>query len=71
MKEERLYTLTSDNRQPKRTIKLTEEEIIKLCKTILKWRTRKQYSSMKERLFRAGSTTYDIFIENVYQLKNK
>lgn len=71
MEQEKLYTLKSDNRQPARTIKLTEEEITKFCSTILKWRTQKQYASMKDRLFSTGSSTYDGFIEKVYQLKNK
>lgn len=66
---ERLYTLRSDNATPKRTIQLTENEIEYYCKSILKWRTSKGYESIKDRIMYVGSSTYDKFIEAVYQLK--
>ena len=55
-------TITSDNRQPKRTITVDEKTIINACRRVLKHRK----ASVK-RFSRLGSHDYDAVIEYIYQ----
>lgn len=61
------YKLTSDNKQPARTIHLTSEEIELYCKKYLRWRTSKQYTTITHRFLNTSSSKYDYLIEQVYQ----
>ena len=53
-------TLTSDNRQPKRTIKVEEDVIMDACIKVLKHR-----KPCIERFYRLGSRDYDEVIEYI------
>lgn len=64
-------TLTSDNRYPKRTIHVSNEELEFYCKKFLGWRTKKHYKNMTSRFLNTSSTVYDYLIEQVYQSHQK
>lgn len=54
--------ITSDNRQPKRTIITDETTILNACRKVLKHR-----KPSIERFYGLGSVDYDAVIEYIYQ----
>lgn len=68
---EKTIRMTSDNAAPKRTVEIANHDIEMYCKRILGWRSSTaKYKSMEDRLMSSGSSTYDRFIEGVYQHQN-
>ena len=59
-------TITSDNRQPKRTITTDEATILNACRKVLKHR-----KPSIERFYALGSRDYDAVIEYIYQQNTK
>lgn len=58
-------TITSDNRQPKRTITTDETTILNACRKVLRHR-----KPSIERFYSLGSTKYDAVIEYIFQQQN-